>query len=81
MQTAREEYRGYTIVVQPLKDCNDMWDFEYELTRLDDKAATPIKRAQTAGGHADEGVATLAGFKVAKIEVDNLLALEAAPGA
>ncbi|MES3022424.1 MAG: hypothetical protein V4857_12665 [Pseudomonadota bacterium] len=80
MQIAREEYRGYTIVVQPIKDCNDMWDFEYELTRVGDDAA-PIKRTQTAGGHADEGVAALAGFKVAKIEVDNLLAMAAAPPA
>jgi hypothetical protein len=76
MPTTREQYRGYTIDVQPTKDCNDMWDFAYELTRAGEP---PISRTQTAGGHADEGVAALAGLKVAKIEVDNLLAMAAAP--
>ena len=33
MQEAAEQYRGYQIVVVPIKDREDFWDFEYRLSR------------------------------------------------
>ena len=76
MQEAVDEYRGYRIVVAPAKDCNDLWDFEYHLSRLAG-GAEPRVRAKTAGGYASAGTACLAGIEVARTEIDNLLALEA----
>lgn len=82
MEIATEEYKGFTIEVTPLKDCADQWDFEYRITKTgpggqNGDPATAITRSQTAGGHATPEVACLAGIQVARIEVDNLLALEA----
>jgi hypothetical protein len=76
MTEATEDYRGYRIVVVPVKDHEDLWDFEYQLTRLDGGTAEPRKRSQTAGGHISPEIALLAGLEVARTEVDNLLALE-----
>ncbi len=79
MQITSEEYKGYGISVTPMKDCGDLWDFEYRITRpgadAGGAAALPITRSQTAGGHATPEVACFAGLEVARTEVDNLLAL------
>jgi hypothetical protein len=74
MQEASEEYRGYRIVVMPIKDCEDMWDFEYRLSRLDG-SGEQRKRSQSAGGHLTPDTACFAGVEVARTEIDNLLAL------
>lgn len=74
MQAATEEYRGYRIVVMPIKDCEDMWDFEYRLSRLDG-SAEQRSRSKTAGGYATPDTACFAGVEVARTEIDNLLAL------
>lgn len=84
MQNTTEEYKGFTIVVTPMKDCGDLWDFEYRITKTgqggqDTDPAPAITRSQTAGGHATEEVACLAGVQVARTEVDNLLALAQTP--
>ena len=81
-EIATEEYRGFTIAVTPMKDNGDLWDFEYRITKAgeggqDGDPAAAITRSQTASGHATAEVAYLAGCKVARIEVDNLLALSA----
>lgn len=76
MQEASEAYRGYRIVVTPVRDCEDMWDFEYSIRPAASTAEPPRRRAQSAGGHATADVARLAGLEVARTEVDNLLALE-----
>jgi hypothetical protein len=83
MQIATEEYKGFTIAVTPLKDTGDLWDFEYRITKTgqggqDGDPAAAITRSQSAGGHATPDVARLAGLQVARIEVDNLLALATA---
>ena len=83
MQITSEEYKGYRIAVTPMKDCEDLWDFEYRITRAgqggpDGDAPAAITRSQTAGGHATPEVACFAGLEVARTEVDNLLALAAA---
>lgn len=78
MQNASEQYRGFTIFVQPIKGKDDLWDFEYRLTRAGEgrpAAQAPVTRSQTAGGHATAEVACLAGIEVGRTEVDNLLAL------
>ena len=80
MQITTEEYKGFTIAVTPLKDCGDLWDFEYRITKLGDGGkdgdpASAITRSQTAGGHATPDIACVAGLQVARIEVDNLMAL------
>ena len=86
MQATTEQYKGFTIAVTPMKDCNDLWDFEYRISKLgeggqDTDPAATITRSQTAGGHATPEVASMAGLQVARIEVDNLLALAPAAGA
>jgi hypothetical protein len=75
MQEVVEEYRGYQIVVTPVKDCEDMWDFEYRIGRLDG-AGESRSRSQSAGGHLTSEIACFAGIEVARTEIDNLLALE-----
>jgi hypothetical protein len=75
MQEAAEEYRGYKIVVAPIKDCEDMWDFEYRISPVAGGGETR-RRSQTAGGHLTPDIACHAGIEVARTEVDNLLALE-----
>lgn len=77
MQEAAQHYRGYQIVVAPVKDCNDLWDFEYRLHRVGE-ADVLRSRSQTAGGYATSDTACFAGIEVARTEVDNLLALESA---
>jgi hypothetical protein len=77
MQEAVDEYRGYRIVVVPVKDCEDMWDFEYRLRRIEG-AGEERTRSKTAGGYLTPETACLAGIEVARTEIDNLLALETA---
>jgi len=72
--TARSaQYRGFTILVTPQKDNDDLWDFSYRLQRDGQSDALEVSRSRTLGGHADPEAAYVAGFEVAKIEVDNLL--------
>ncbi len=74
MQIARQEYKGFSIEVTPLKDCNDLWDFSYRIQRPGAQGAVDITRGQTAGGHASADIACAAGVQVARTEIDNLLA-------
>lgn len=75
MQEATEEYRGYRIVVTPTRDCEDLWDFEYRLRRIDGSGEERI-RSRSAGGYATPETACFAGLEVARTEADNLLALD-----
>jgi hypothetical protein len=80
MQEASDEYRGYRIVVTPIKDCEDMWDFEYRLKPIDGSGEERI-RSKSNGGHLTPETACFAGIEVARTEIDNLLALaQARPG-
>lgn len=75
MEIATEEYRGYTIEVTPMKDCEDMWDYEYRIIKAEGgKPVVASTRSRTAGGHLTPEVARLAGLEVARTEVDYLLA-------
>lgn len=75
MQEANDEYRGYRIVVTPIKDHNDLWDFEYRITPID--GGESRTRGKTAGGYLTEQTACFGGMAVAHTEIDNLLALGA----
>ena len=80
MQITTEEYKGFTIAVTPVKDNGDLWDFDYRITKTgqggqDGDPAAAIARSQSAGGHTTAEAAYLAGVQVARIEVDNLVAL------
>jgi hypothetical protein len=77
MHEATEEYRGYRIVVTPLKDCDDLWDFEYRIRRIDGSGEERV-RAKSAGGYATPETACFSGIEVARTEADNLLALDTA---
>lgn len=80
METFSEEYKGFTIVVTPVRDNGDLWDFSYRITKTgqggqDGDPAAAITRAQSAGGHSTERAAGTAGMAVARTEVDNILAM------
>ncbi|HEY8099993.1 MAG TPA: hypothetical protein VIF82_04515 [Burkholderiaceae bacterium] len=79
METKTEEYRGYQIVVTPIKDHEDLWDFKYQISKIGDQAITSvgnsISRRETLGGYISAATACDAGIEVAKIEIDNHIAL------
>jgi hypothetical protein len=79
METKTEQYRGYQIVVAPIKDHEDLWDFQYQVTKVGDPNITSVghsvTRRETLGGYATAATACDAGIEVAKIEIDNYIAL------
>lgn len=79
METKSEEYRGFVIVVTPIKDHEELWDFQYQITKAGDSNVTSvghsITRRETLGGYATADTACDAGIEVAKIEIDNYIAL------
>lgn len=71
------EYRGFTVSIRPIKDHEDLWDFEYRLSQDGDQVA-PARdslRSRTLSGHATPEIACDAGFELAKIEIDHRLAI------
>ncbi len=85
MTIATHQYKGFTIVVTPTRDHDDLWDFSYRISKTgegdqDGDPAASITRDHSAGGHASMDAACEAGALVAHTEVDNLLALAARPG-
>jgi hypothetical protein len=79
METSTVAYRGFDIAVTPFPDHDDLWDFRYQVTRQGDpeKAAIghSVSRRQTMDGHTTADAACEAGIQLAKVEVDNFLAL------
>jgi hypothetical protein len=79
MENKTEQYRGYQIVVTPIKDHEDLWDFKYQISKSGDQEnasiGNSISRRETLGGYATAATACDAGIEVAKIEVDNYIAL------
>jgi hypothetical protein len=79
METRTAEYRGYQITVTPMKDHEDLWDFQYRISKEDDPDAAAVghsvSRRQTMDGYENAATACDAGIEVAKIEIDNRLAL------
>ncbi len=79
MENLTVEYRGFQIFIAPVKDHDDLWDFTYRISKIGDPVAASeghsITRRQTLGGYATAAIACDAGSEVAKIEVDNRIAL------
>ena len=79
METKTEEYRGFQIVVTSIIDHEDLWDFKYHITKIGNQVTASvgnsISRRETLGGYATAATACDAGIEVAKIEVDNYIAL------
>jgi hypothetical protein len=79
MEQKTEEYRGFQILVTPIKDHEDLWDFQYQISKIGDPNVTAtghsITRRETLGGYATASTACDAGIEVAKIEIDNRIAL------
>lgn len=79
MESCTIDYRGFDILVTPFRDHDDLWDFRYEITRQGDPLKTVIghsvTRRQTMDGHSTAEAACEAGMQLAKVEVDNYLAL------
>ena len=79
MEPCTIEYRGFDITVTPLQDHEDLWDFKYLVTRQGDQDKTAVghsvARRQTMDGHTTAKAACEAGIQLAKVEVDNFLAL------
>jgi hypothetical protein len=79
MESSIVEYRGFDIEVTPFKGNDDLWDFRYQVTRHGDPEKTVIghsaTRRQTMNGHTTMEAASEAGMQLAKVEVDNYLAL------
>lgn len=79
MESSTVQYRGFEIAITPFQDHDDLWDFRYQVTRQGDpeKAAVghSVSRRQTMDGHTTAEAAREAGILLAKIDVDNFLAL------
>lgn len=79
MEPCTIEYKGFDITVTPFEDHDDLWDFRYQITRHDDPQKIAIghsvTRRQTMDGHTTGEAACEAGLQLAKVEVDNFLAL------
>ena len=79
MEPSTVEYRGFDITVSPFQDHDDLWDFRYEVTRQGDPekfaVGHSVTRRQTMDGHTTAEAALEAGIQLAKVEVDNFLAL------
>jgi hypothetical protein len=79
METKIEDYRGYQIEVTPIRDHEDLWDFQYRISKIGDPDAVTaghfVSRRETLEGYATAETACDAGVEVAKIEIDNRLAL------
>ena len=62
-----------------MKDHEDLWDFKYRISKEDDPATElpghSVSRRQTMDGYENAAIACDAGIEVAKIEIDNRLAL------
>jgi hypothetical protein len=72
-------YRGFDIQVTASIDHDDLWDFEYQIVKAGDAGSRAMSqvaaRKRTMGQYATEAGARDAGVDVARIEIDNLVAL------
>ena len=78
METVTLDYRGCQLMVTPVMHHEGLWDYSYRIMRAGQKAdgKDVILRRRTATSHSTAEAACNAGVELAKIEVDNLRALE-----
>ena len=78
METRTVDYRGFRLLVTPVMDHEGLWEYSYRILRagqpLDGKAL--VLRRRTVNFPSPADAACRAGIELAKVEVDNLRALE-----
>lgn len=80
METRTLDYRGFRLLVTPVMDHEGLWEYSYRILRSGQRADGPdvVPRRRTANFHSTAEAACMAGIGLAKVEVDNLCALEQA---
>jgi hypothetical protein len=80
MQTTTLAYRGFQLLVTPVMDHEGLWEYRYCILRAGQKAdgKDVVLRRRTLNFHRTAEAACMAGIELAKVEVDNLCALEKA---
>ena len=78
METRTLAYRGFQLLVTPVMDHEGLWEYRYCILRAGQKAdgEDVVLRRRTVNFHRTAEAACMAGIELAKIEVDNLRALE-----
>jgi len=78
METRTLAYRGFQLLVTPVMDHEGLWEYRYCILRAGQKAdgKDVVLRRRTVNFHRTAEAACMAGIELAKIEVDNLRALE-----
>lgn len=78
METRTLAYRGFQLLVTPVMDHEGLWEYSYCILRAGQKAdgKDVVQRRRTVNFHHTAEAACMAGLELAKIEVDNLRALE-----
>ena len=80
METRTLNYRGFRLLVTPVMDHEGLWEYSYRIVRAGSQAdgKDVVVRRRTVNFHRTADAACMAGIELAKVEVDNLLALEMA---
>jgi len=78
MEAKTINYRGFQLQVTPVMDHEGLWEFRYRIVRAGQQAdgKDVVMRRQTVNFHRTADAACMAGLELAKVEADNLLALE-----
>jgi len=78
METRTIDYRGFRLMVTPVMDHEGLWEYSYQIQRAGQPAdgKQAILRRRTVTFHSTAEAACMAGIELAKVEVDNLRALE-----
>jgi hypothetical protein len=80
METRTLAYRGFQLLVTPVMDHEGLWEYSYCILRAGQQAdgKDVVLRRRTVNFHRSADAACMAGIELAKVEVDNLRALEKA---
>jgi hypothetical protein len=80
METRTLAYRGFRLLVTPAMDHEGLWEYSYRILlagQPEDGKEVALRR-RTVNFHSTAEAACMAGIELAKVEVDNLCALEQA---
>jgi len=80
MEARTLDYRGFQLLVTPVMSHEGLWEFSYRILRPGQRTDSEevVLRRQTVNFHRTAEAAYMAGIELAKVEVDNLRALEQA---
>ena len=78
METRTLDYRGFRLLVTPVMDHEGLWEYSYRILRAGQQADDKdiVLRRRTVNFHRTAEAACMAGIELAKVEVDNLRALD-----